>query len=107
MAPFGRAARAAGRADDRFHPEVLHRQILRRRERRSIARKPSAPRFCAATCRAKTNGWKRCWPAGARGRADQDRRRRQIDAMGRTLGTLGYRETLARGFAVVRAMVMW
>lgn len=36
------------------------------------------------------------------GRADQDRRRRQIDAMGRTLGTLGYRETLARGFAVVR-----
>uniref|UniRef100_UPI0032B29C21 exodeoxyribonuclease VII large subunit n=1 Tax=uncultured Sulfitobacter sp. TaxID=191468 RepID=UPI0032B29C21 len=88
---------------DRFHPEVLQRQILRRRERLLDRTQTFRPEVLLRDLSRQDQRLKEVLARLARaGRADQDRRRRQIDALGRTLGTLGYRETLARGFAVVR-----
>ncbi|MFG6516350.1 exodeoxyribonuclease VII large subunit [Sulfitobacter sp. 1A13496] len=98
----GQRERLAARID-RFHPEVLHRQILRRRERLLDRTQTFRPEVLRRDLSRQDQRLKEVLARLARaGRADQDRRRRQIDAMGRTLGTLGYRETLARGFAVVR-----
>lgn len=98
----GQRERLAARAD-RFHPEVLQRQILRRRERLLDRTQTFRPEVLVRDLSRQDQRLKEMLARLARaGRADQDRRRRQIDAMGRTLGTLGYRETLARGFAVVR-----
>lgn len=98
----GQRERLAARID-RFHPEVLHRQILRRRERLVDRTQTFRPEVLRRDLSRQDQRLKEVLARLARaGRADQDRRRRQIDAMGRTLGTLGYRETLARGFAVVR-----
>ena len=88
---------------DRFHPEVLQRQILRRRERLLDRTQTFRPEVLLRDLSRQDQRLNEVLARLARaGRADQDRRRRQIDALGRTLGTLGYRETLARGFAVVR-----
>ncbi|AYE86704.1 exodeoxyribonuclease VII large subunit [Sulfitobacter sp. D7] len=88
---------------DRFHPEVLQRQILRRRERLLDRTQTFRPEVLLRDLSRQDQRLNEVVARLARaGRADQDRRRRQIDALGRTLGTLGYRETLARGFAVVR-----
>ncbi|UWR29059.1 exodeoxyribonuclease VII large subunit [Sulfitobacter sp. W002] len=88
---------------DRFHPEVLQRQILRRRERLLDRTQTFRPEVLLRDLSRQDQRLKEVLARLARaGRAGQDRRRRQIDALGRTLGTLGYRETLARGFAVVR-----
>ncbi|MCZ4367027.1 exodeoxyribonuclease VII large subunit [Sulfitobacter dubius] len=98
----GQRERLAARID-RFHPEVLQRQILRRRERLLDRTQTFRPEVLLRDLSRQDQRLKEMLARLARaGRADQDRRRREIDAMGRTLGTLGYRETLARGFAVVR-----
>lgn len=88
---------------DRFHPEVLQRQILRRRERLADRTQNFRPEVLSRDLARQDQRLTEVLARLARaGQAAQDRRRRQIDALGRTLGTLGYRETLARGFAVVR-----
>jgi len=88
---------------DRFHPEVLQRQILRRRERLADRTQNFRPEVLSRDLARQDERLTEVLARLARaGQAAQDRRRRQIDALGRTLGTLGYRETLARGFAVVR-----
>ncbi|MBM05472.1 MAG: exodeoxyribonuclease VII large subunit [Oceanibulbus sp.] len=98
----GQRERLVARAD-RFHPDVLQRQIMRRRERLLDRTQTFRPEVLRRDLSRQDQRLKEVLARLARaGRADQDRRRRQIDAMGRTLGTLGYRETLARGFAVVR-----
>ena len=88
---------------DRFHPEVLQRQILRRRERLLDRTQTFRPEVLLRDLSRQDQRLNEVLARLVRaGQAAQDRRRRQIDALGRTLGTLGYRETLARGFAVVR-----
>lgn len=88
---------------DRFHPEVLQRQILRRRERLLDRTQTFRPEVLLRDLSRQDQRLKEVLARLARaGQAAQDRRRRQIEALSRTLGTLGYRETLARGFAVVR-----
>ncbi len=88
---------------NRFHPEVLQRQILRRRERLLDRTQTFRPEVLLRDLSRQDQRLKEVLARLARaGQAAQDRRRRQIEALSRTLGTLGYRETLARGFAVVR-----
>lgn len=88
---------------DRFHPEVLQRQILRRRERLLDRTQTFRPEVLLRDLSRQDQRLKEVLARLARAvQAAQDRRRRQIEALSRTLGTLGYRETLARGFAVVR-----
>ena len=88
---------------NRFHPEVLQRPILRRRERLLDRTQTFRPEVLLRDLSRQDQRLKEVLARLARaGQAAQDRRRRQIEALSRTLGTLGYRETLARGFAVVR-----
>tara|TARA_R110002049_G_scaffold23781_7_gene84854 strand:+ start:68160 stop:69704 length:1545 start_codon:yes stop_codon:yes gene_type:complete len=65
---------------DRFRPAVLARDITKQRQRMTDL----AARLSHAA------------------KSADDRRRTRLAALGRTLATLGYHETLARGFAVVR-----
>jgi len=79
---------------DRFHPEVLQRQILRRRERLLDRTQTFRPEVLLRDLSRQDQRLNEVLARLARaGRADQDRRRRQIDALGRTLGTLGLSET--------------
>ncbi|WP_093739645.1 exodeoxyribonuclease VII large subunit [Sulfitobacter delicatus] len=87
----------------RFRPDVLHRQITSRRERLTARAQNFRPEVLSRDITRQSQRLADVLARLARaGEAAQERRRRQIEALGRTLGTLGYRETLARGFAVVR-----
>ncbi|NUH66117.1 exodeoxyribonuclease VII large subunit [Sulfitobacter sp. S0837] len=87
----------------RFQPQVLHRQISNRRERLSTRVQNFHPDVLSRDISKQSQRLGDLLARLARaGSAAQEQRRRQIEALGRTLGTLGYRETLARGFAVVR-----
>jgi exodeoxyribonuclease VII large subunit len=87
----------------RFRPDVLHRQITSRRDRLTARAQNFRPEVLSRDIARQSQRLTDVLARLARaGEAAQERRRRQIEALGRTLGTLGYRETLARGFAVVR-----